>query len=83
VDAIEGEGGVSKWRISWETARGATGAASTTASDTAASQATCDAVLRIVLAHAEVRAVLSLHDAVETRLLAALAPNDPLMRRRA
>lgn len=83
VDAIEGEGGVSKWRISWETSRGATGAAAGTASDTAASHATCDAVLRIVLAHAEVRAVLSLHDAVETRLLAALAPNDPLLRRRA
>jgi ABC-2 type transport system ATP-binding protein len=27
--------------------------------------------------------VLSLHDAVEARLLAALAPNDPVLRRRA
>ena len=58
----------SKWRIGW---------------DGLAGGATCDAVLRIVLAHAELRAVLSMQDAVEARLLAALAPNDTLIRRRA
>jgi ABC-2 type transport system ATP-binding protein len=40
-------------------------------------------VLRIVLAHAELRAVLSMQDAVEARLLAALASNDAPLRRRA
>lgn len=70
VDAIAQDGASSKWRISWN-AEGAPDAA------------VCDRVLRIVLAHAQVRAVLSLHDAVEARLLAALAPNDPVMRRRA
>lgn len=86
VDAIALEGGLSKWRISWETgAPSATTSAipAAAAVSAAATPATPDTVLRIVLAHAELRAVLSLHDAVETRLLAALAPNDPLLRRRA
>lgn len=72
VDATVQDAALSKWRISWDTAG---------AGDP--SGAMCDRVLRIVLAHAQVRAVLSLHDAVEARLLAALAPNDPVMRRRA
>ncbi|EHK63021.1 ABC transporter ATP-binding protein [Achromobacter arsenitoxydans] len=59
----------SKWRIVWE--------------NPAASGAACDAVMRIVLAHAELRAVLPPQEAVEARLLAALAPNDPQLRRRA
>lgn len=59
----------SKWRIGWDRQEGG--------------EASCDAVLRIVLAHAELRAVLSMHDAVEARLLAALAPNDAQLRRRA
>lgn len=76
VDAAPLGEGLSKWRISWEADEGM-------GLRQNPGEATCDAVLRIVLAHAEVRAVLSLHDAVETRLLAALAPNDPLLRRRA
>ncbi|WMD20017.1 ABC transporter ATP-binding protein [Achromobacter seleniivolatilans] len=71
VDATSLDGSHSKWRISWDT------------QESNASGASCDAVLRVVLAHAEIRAVLSMQDAVETRLLAALAPNDPPMRRRA
>ncbi|MGE8686447.1 MAG: ABC transporter ATP-binding protein [Achromobacter sp.] len=59
----------SKWRIGWDSQAGG--------------GATCDAVLRIVLAHAELRAVLSMQDAVEARLLAALAPGDAPLRRRA
>jgi ABC-2 type transport system ATP-binding protein len=59
----------SKWRIGWDNPAGG--------------GATCDAVLRIVLAHAELRAVLSMQDAVEARLLAALASNDAPLRRRA
>ncbi|QVQ26117.1 ABC transporter ATP-binding protein [Achromobacter deleyi] len=59
----------SKWRIGWESP--------------AASGSGCDAVLRAALAHAELRAVLPMRDAVEARLLAALAPNDPQIRRRA
>ncbi|MNV62220.1 hypothetical protein D3C71_1547570 [compost metagenome] len=68
VDATVLDAALSKWRISWNTA----GVGE-------APGAVCDQVLRIVLAHAQVRAVLSLHDAVETRLLAALAPNDPVL----
>ncbi|CAB3879849.1 ABC transporter ATP-binding protein [Achromobacter denitrificans] len=68
VDAQVVDAMHSKWRIGW---------------DGLAGGATCDAVLRIVLAHAELRAVLSMQDAVEARLLAALAPNDTLIRRRA
>ena len=45
--------------------------------------AACDAVMRTALAHAELRAVLPAQEAVEARLLAALAPNDPPLRRRA
>ncbi|KRC73009.1 putative ABC transporter ATP-binding protein YxlF [compost metagenome] len=69
VDVEILDSGHSKWRIAWESP-GASGAA-------------CDAVMRVALAHAELRAVLSMRDAVETRLLAALAPNDPPARRRA
>jgi ABC-2 type transport system ATP-binding protein len=68
VDAMVLDAALSKWRISWNTASGGE-----------LPGAVCDQVLRIVLAHAQVRAVLSLHDAVETRLLAALAPNDPVL----
>lgn len=67
VDAQVVDAMHSKWRIGWDAGAGST----------------CDAVLRIVLAHAELRAVLSMQDAVEARLLAALAPNDTLIRRRA
>ncbi|WP_313623377.1 ABC transporter ATP-binding protein [Achromobacter sp.] len=59
----------SKWRIAWE--------------NPAASAAASDAVMRAALAHAQLRAVLPAQEAVEARLLAALAPNDPQMRRRA
>lgn len=94
VDVVALEGGVSKWRINWDTSQGGQGAGQRPtpgvlaapaqgAAQGASPNAVCDAVLRIVLAHAELRAVLSLHDAVETRLLAALAPNDPVLRRRA
>ena len=76
VDAAPLGEGLSKWRVSWDAGEGM-------GLRQNPGEATCDAVLRIVLAHAEVRAVLSLHDAVEARLLAALAPNDPLLRRRA
>lgn len=69
VDAEPVDADHSKWRIGWDRQEGG--------------EASCDVVLRIVLAHAEVRAVLSMHDAVEARLLAALAPNDPQLRRRA
>ncbi|MGB3436789.1 ABC transporter ATP-binding protein [Achromobacter sp.] len=69
VDAEPVDPGHSKWRIGWDREEGG--------------EASCDAVLRIVLAHAELRAVLSMHDAVEARLLAALAPNDAQLRRRA
>ncbi|WP_175174991.1 ABC transporter ATP-binding protein [Achromobacter pestifer] len=79
VDVTALDGACSKWRISWDT--NAKDMARADASG--ASGATCDAVLRIVLVHAELRAVLSLQDAVETRLLAALAPNDPVIRRQA
>ena len=59
----------SKWRIAWH--------------HPAASAAACDAVMRAALAHAELRAVLPAQETVEARLLAALAPNDPALRRRA
>jgi len=62
----------SDWRIVWD-ARAVPQAGA----------GACDAVLRALLAHARLVAVRSMHDAVEARLLAALAPNDPLMRRRA
>lgn len=60
--------GLSDWQIAWDEAEG---------------EQACDAVLRTVLGMARLRAVLDAHDAVETRLLAALAPNDTEMRRRA
>lgn len=69
VDAEAVDAMHSKWRIGWDNPAGG--------------GATCDAVLRIVLAHAELRAVLSMQDAVEARLLAALASNDTPLRRRA
>ncbi|MGS1009169.1 ABC transporter ATP-binding protein [Achromobacter anxifer] len=69
VDAEPVDADHSKWRIGWDRQEGG--------------ERSCDAVLRIVLAHAELRAVLSMHDAVEARLLAALAPNDAQLRRRA
>ena len=69
VDAETVDAMHSKWRIGWDSQAGG--------------GAVCDAVLRIVLAHAELRAVLSMQDAVEARLLAALAPNDTPLRRRA
>lgn len=67
VDAEPVDDMHSKWRIGWDAGAGST----------------CDAVLRIVLAHGELRAVLSMHDAVEARLLSALASNDTSLRRRA
>lgn len=69
VDIAILDAGHSKWRVVWN--------------HPADSGAACDTVMRLVLAHAELRAVLSMQDAVETRLLAALAPNDPQIRRRA
>lgn len=69
VDTVNQGVGISKWRIAWE--------------NPAASGPGCDAVMRAVLAHAQLRAVLPAQEAVEARLLAALAPNDPQMRRRA
>ncbi|WP_338879903.1 ABC transporter ATP-binding protein [Achromobacter veterisilvae] len=69
VDAEAVDAMHSKWRIGWDNPAGG--------------GATCDAVLRIVLAHAELRAVLSMQDAVEARLLAALASDDAPLRRRA
>lgn len=63
------DGGHSKWRIAWDSP--------------AAGAAACDAAMRVALAHAELRAVLPAQEAVEARLLAALAPNDPPLRRRA
>jgi ABC-2 type transport system ATP-binding protein len=69
VDIAVLDAGNSRWRITWD--------------HPAASAAACDAVMRTALAHAELRAVLPAQEAVEARLLAALAPNDPPLRRRA
>ncbi len=69
VDVSVQDSSLSTWHIQWD--------------QNAGSDTTCDAVLRIVLMHAELRGVLSLQDTVEARLLAALAPNDPLLRRQA
>lgn len=69
VDISLLDGGHSKWRIAWDSP--------------AAGAAACDAAMRVALAHAELRAVLPAQEAVEARLLAALAPNDPPLRRRA
>jgi len=69
VDVAVLDANHSKWRIAWDSP--------------AASGAACDAAMRVALAHAELRAVLPAQEAVEARLLAALAPNDPPLRRRA
>lgn len=69
VDIAVLDAGNSRWRITWD--------------HPAASAPACDAVMRTALAHAELRAVLPAQEAVEARLLAALAPNDPPLRRRA
>ncbi|WP_313067379.1 ABC transporter ATP-binding protein [Achromobacter animicus] len=92
VDITLLDAGTSKWRVTWDAPgasvtghkiASATKNAANNAANNATSAAACDAVLRTALAHAELRAVLPAQEAVEARLLAALAPNDPPLRRRA
>lgn len=92
VDITLLDAGTSKWRVTWDAPgasvagnkiASATTDAANSATNNATNTAACDAVMRTVLAHAELRAVLPAQEAVEARLLAALAPNDPPLRRRA
>ena len=92
VDITLLDAGTSKWRVTWDAPgasvtghkiASATSNATNNASNNATNAAACDAVMRTALAHAELRAVLPAQEAVEVRLLAALAPNDPPLRRRA
>lgn len=85
VDITLLDAGTSKWRVTWDPpgATAATNQIASATSNATTNAAACDAVMRTALSHAELRAVLPAQEAVEARLLAALAPNDPPLRRRA